>query len=456
MMETPTGESLREYLDLLASNELLITVEKDVDRSSQVPSILFKLSGKGYAVLFKRVKGSSFPLVGNLVTSRRMLGLALGCDPTRVPQVWYQRCKHLVPPVLVDRGPVQEVIRTGTEARLTDLPVVTHAEKDAGPYITAGVVVAKDPDTGIRNLSINRMLLLDEHAAAIRSMPPQQLGVLHAKAEARFEPLPVAVVIGMHPVELMAAATSLPPGQDELEVAGALRGKPVRLVKCRTVELEVPASAEIVIEGEILPGERVPEAPFGDFMQFYMPEVQSPVLRVTAITHRNDAMYHTIHAGTNDDMHILAPSREAKVLGAVRQAGIEVVAVSLLPTILGCAISIIKGHEGEGINAALAALGTYRWLKSCIVVDQDVNVYDYGELLWAIATRCRPETGILVIPQAAGFPRDPRGIHQSKVVIDATVPVGTWEEFERRRPPGMDTVRLQDFLPPEWGHLIES
>ncbi len=455
-MDLHLGRSLRDYLELLEGNDLLIRVDREVERDREIPSILFRLVNAGRAVIFSKVKGSAFPVVGNLVVSRKMLGLALGCDPRYIAQTWNSRCTTPLQPELVSDGPVKEVIEIGRRADLTTLPIVTHAEKDAGPYITAGVVIAKDPDTGKRNLSFNRMLLLSSQELAIRSMPPQQLGILRAKAEGKGEGLPAAVVIGLHPIELLAAATSLEMGHDELEVAGALRGRPVSLLKCETIDVEVPAEAEIVLEGEILPHRRVPEAPFGDFMQFYMPQVQSPVFRLKAILRRRDAIYHTIHAGTNDDMHLLAPSREAMLLDALTRAGIEVVAISLLPTILGCAVAIRKRQEGEAINAGLVVLGAYRWAKTCIVVDYDVDVLDQADLLWALSTRCRPETGILVVPNAAGFPRDARRMHQSKVIIDATVPVGAWEEFERRRPPGIETVRLEEFIPEKWWFLIQQ
>jgi len=209
--------------------------------------------------------------------------------------------------------------------------------------------------------------------------------------------------------------------------------------------LEVPATAEIVLEGEVMAGVREPEGPFGDFMQYYVPVMENQVFEVKAITHRKDAIYQTIQAGSLEDTHLLALSREAGVYEAVSKVA-DVRALCLAPTIMSCVISITKRFEGEPKNVAAAAFGAYSWLKYCVVVDHDVNVFDVNDVWWAMATRSRPETGLLLIENALGFPRDPFKIHQSKLGIDATAPLNKWEEFERKVVPGADTILLQDYL----------
>lgn len=437
---------LRSYLRQLDERGWLARVSREVDPKFELPGLLTRLMPMGKAATFERVKGSEFGAVGNVCISRDMLALALDCGRDEVSRIWRDRTAKPIPPEVVGTGPVKEVVRFGLDARLTDLPIPVHAEKDAGAYVTAGLVIALDPETGLRNVSFNRMHLRKPREAAIRSMPPQHLGLMHAKAERLGRPLEVAVAIGLHPVELCTAAASPPQGVDELALAGALRGEPVQLVRCETIDAYVPAHAEIVLEGEILPERREPEAPFGDFMQFYMPQVMSPIFRLTAITHRQGALYHDIQTGSQDDMHILAPSRETLVYDALERAGIGVQAVSLLPTILGVAVSIRKRFEREGKNAALAALGAYSWAKTCIVVDHDVDVYSYEDVLWALSTRCRPDQGTFVVPEAMGFPRDPFHIHQSKLAIDATAPLDQWTEFERKRVPRAADLQLGDYL----------
>jgi 2,5-furandicarboxylate decarboxylase 1 len=314
---------------------------------------------------------------------------------------------------------------------------VTHAEKDAAPYITAGLVLAHDPLTGARNVSINRMMLVGPTETGIRMMPPQQLGVIQGKAEAEGKDLPVAVAIGVSPAESLAAATSLPPGEDEFELAGGLLGQPVRMTPAVSIDMDVPADAEIVIEGHVRAGVREPEGPFGDFLEFYVQRSKNHRFQATAVTHRADPIYQTMVAGSPEDANLLGLSREADVVAAVEATGCEVVASRMGPTILGCTLAIRQRYAGEARAAGHAALGAYRWLKYVILVDHDVDVDDMDDVWWAVTTRSAPAKAIEVV-EAPGFPRDPFDIHQSKAIIDATIPLGQWEEFERKSPPVPD------------------
>jgi UbiD family decarboxylase len=279
----------------------------------------------------------------------------------------------------------------------------------------------------------------------IRMMPPQHLGLIHEKCEKKEKDLEIAVAIGNHPFETLVAATTVAYGTDEFTLSSALRKEPLDLVKCETVDIEVPAIAEIVLEGIVLAGVREPEGPFGDLMQYYIPVMENHVFEVRAMTYRRDAIYQTIQASSLEDIHLLALSREANVYEAVSKVA-DVQAVCLVPTIMSCMISIKKKFEGEPKNVAAAAFGAYSWLKYCVVVDHDVNVFDVNDVWWAMATRSRPETALLLMKRALGFPRDPFDIHQSKLAIDATAPLNQWEEFERKVVPGADAIRLEDYL----------
>jgi 2,5-furandicarboxylate decarboxylase 1 len=289
-------------------------------------------------------------------------------------------------------------------------------------------------------------MLVGARETGIRMMPPQQLGVIQAKAEAAGRDLPVAVAIGVHPLDSVAAATSLPPGEDELALAGALRAEPVRLVRAVTVDLDVPADAEIVLEGYVRAGIREPEGPFGDFLQFYVPEMANHRFVVTAVTRRRDAIFQTMVAGSHEDVNMLGLSREADIVAAIERTGADLVATRVGPTILGCIVSIRMRYPGEAKNVALAALGAYGWLKYCIVVDEDVNVEDMDDVWWAVTARSSPERAIGVIRGAPAFPRDNHGVHASKAIIDATIPLGEWRDFERKRPPGGAPLRLQEYV----------
>ena len=437
---------LRSHLARLQEHGKLLRVPAPVDPRTELAALILEAERRRQAILFESVTGAGMPCVANVVGDREMLGLGLGVAPAAVVEVFLQASRRRIAPVVGGPAPVQEVVHTGAAVDLRRLPLVIHAERDAAPYVTAGLVIARDPESGARNVSYNRMMLRGPAEVGIRMMPPQHLGQIYDRATARGAHLPVAVAIGNHPAELIAGATTVALGDDELGLAGALRGEPTPLVRCVSVDLEVPASAEIVLEGEVLAGVAEPEGPYGDFMQFYVPVMPNRVLRLTAITHRRDAIFQTMHAGQAEDTTLLALSREAQLLEAVAATGADVRQVGLGPTILSGAISIRKRFEGEPKLVLAAAFGRYRWLKVCVVVDEDVDVHDPADVGWAVATRSRLGPGLLHLTDAPGFPRDPHQLHSAKVGIDATIPLGTWDEYARKRAPGQGRLRLEDFL----------
>jgi len=422
-----------------------LTIDREVNPCLEIPALMHAAEKSGNAILFQNPKGSRFPVINNLLGSREFLSLLFETRPERVVNEWLDRSREIIDPEVVSSGPVKEVIKKGEDVDLAELPIVTHCEKDAGPYITAGIVVAKDPETGIRNVSFNRMQFKGKDRLGIRMMPPQHLGLIHQEYENKGKDLEIAVAIGNHPFEMLAAATTDQYGFDEFRLASALRREPLQLVRCETVDLEVPAHAEIILEGRVLANVREREGPFGDFLQYYAPVEQNHVFEVRTITHRKDAVYQTIQASSMEDTHLLALSREAKVYEAVSKFA-DVRALCLAPTILNCAISLNKRFEGEAKNVAAAAFGAYSWLKYCVVVDHDVDVFNLHDVWWAIATRSSPEKDILLMHNALGFPRDPFGLHQSKLGIDATAPLNQWEEFERKSVPGANDIRLNDYV----------
>jgi 2,5-furandicarboxylate decarboxylase 1 len=440
---------MRAFLDALDRSGLLVRIDREVDPATEAARLMAELDRRGVAGIFTNVSGTGASLVYNLVGTRTALALALGVEPRRVRERFRDALANRIPPRPTDGDvPAQEIVAIGDDADLTRLPLVTHADKDAGPYFTAGAVIAHDPETGRRNVSVNRMMLVGARETGIRMMPPQQLGVIQARAEEAGRDLPVAIAFGLHPLDTLAAGTSLPPGEDELALAGGLRREPLRLARAVSVDLDVPADAEIVLEGYVAAGVREPEGPFGDFLQFYVPEMANHRFRVTAITHRRDPILQTMVAGSREDVNLLGLSREVIVADAVERTGAELGDLWLGPTILGCTIAIRQRYAGEATNVGLAALGAYGWLKYCIVVDEDVDVFDMDDVWWAVTTRSSPERAVHVVGGAPTFPRDPHGVHSSRAVIDATIPLGEWREFERKRPPGGPPLDLDDWMLP--------
>lgn len=437
---------LRTYLEQLEEAGLLLHVEDIVDPKFELSAIVKSAERAGKAILFDRIQGSEFRVVANLVINRKMLGIALGTSAEATVPEYIKRAENLIKPRVVESGPVKEIILKGEQVDSKILPVVTHAIGDIGPYITAGMAIAKDPESGFTNMSFNRMQLKGATKFGIRMMAPQHLGVIQSKAEKTGKNLEVAIVIGSHPFEMIAASTTLPYGVDHFELAGALDGKPIDLVRCETLDLNVPSNAEIVLEGEVIANLREEEGPYGDVFQFYIPQSKNHVFHLKAISHRRHPIYHTIQAGSREDIHLLALSREAHIQRALTQAGYLVKGVCTTPSLLSAAISIKKRFEGEPKNAAMCAFGAYSWLKYCIVVDDDVNVFDIDDVWWAMSTRSRPDKGIFIISEAQGFPRDLHRLHQSKIGIDATAPLDATEEKLRKYVPGEEKVDISKYF----------
>ena len=409
-----------------------------------IPGLMHQAELAGNTLVVEAVTGSDVSSdgiyraahVSNLLPTPEHLALAYGMEAgearngVALVREYMERARERIAPVVCGEGQVQEVVLKGNEVDVSLFPLLKHSSKDVARYITAGMVIAQDPETGIRNVSINRMQLKGPNKLGIRMMPPQHLGRIQAKAEQLGQVLEVAVAIGNHPLDLLAATTSTDFGVDELGIAGALRGVPLALVRCCTVDLEVPANAEVVIEGEIRPGEREIEGPFGDLLQFYVPPMMNHVLHVRAVTHRTQPMFAAIRAGSKEDTRLLSNSREALLLERAQATGAEVVGVHLGPTILNGAIAIRKHSDDEPKAVLEAAFACYPWLKYMVIVDHDVDIYDPGDLWWAMATRSIPARGLLRV-DGPGFGRDPHGLHTSKLGIDATAPLDCWDEFER-------------------------
>ena len=429
-------KDLRDYLALLENEGWLDRVTTPTELL-EVPGIMKQQEKKGRTVLFEQINGYQRPLVNNLFGSREFLAKVLGCTREEVPRVFSELYVKHIKPVMVDSGPVQEVVHRGDQIDIRQYPFIIHNAKDAGRYITAGMVIAKDPDTGVRNLSFNRMQIKGPDRTGFRLSPTQDLEAYYKKAEARGQRLEIAAVIGNHPLDLLAAACGPPRDVDELDIAGSLRGEPVELVKCISVDLEVPARAEMVLEGYIIPGELEEEGPFGDFMDFYVPVMKNQIFHITCITCRHDPILQAISAGSVDDVTLLGTPREAQLYKVIRDLNVDVrgINLALCNNYLSGALSICKQFENEPRNILMAAFGSFKFLKNFIIVDHDVDVFDPKDVFWAISTRLRAEQGVSIIPNAMGFGRDTYGIHSAKMGIDATAPFDCWEEFERVRIP---------------------
>jgi len=456
-------KDLRYFIHLLKERapEEFECVRKQVDPKFELSMVLRKLQEADSfpAVLFEDVKNSKMPVISNIFGNLKKLALALETTEGEMLEEYMKREERLISPRRVDSGPVKDIILAGNDVNLTKLPIVTNCAKDSHPFITAGITVVKDPDTGMHNTGIYRMPLFDKRTSAF-SVEEHAHGMhIFRKAQAKREPLEAVTFIGHHPSCYLATQSKLPFGTEEYAIMGGLLGEPLEVVKCETVDLVVPAYAEIAIEGRILPDKRKLEAPFGEYTWYYGTERSSPAFEVTAITHRKDAIYQHIFAAHPEHNLCGLLGREAVLYKRVKAVIPSVKAVHL-PIGGLCRftayVSIKKEFEGAGKLAALAALSSDAFIKLAIVVDDDVNVYNDKEVLWAIATRTQADRAIFMVPDAAVSRLDPSaysiksriekdGIN-TKWAIDATKPVGISFAERAEVPEGWQNLNLKDYL----------
>lgn len=418
-------DDLRSFLTVLAEKGQLATIEQEVSLIHELGSILATVERKnGPAILFKRPAGARMPVVGGLLASPERIALALACSLPEIPDriAWAQ--EHPLPP-RVTATPLWEHRMEGEGVDLSQLPIPTHAPGDSGPFITAGVVISRDPDSGIQNLSFQRMQVQGQNQLGIMINEWRHLKGFLDKAEARGQALPIAVAIGVDPVLMIAAGLRY--DGDEMEVAGALRGAPIEVVRSKFSGLLLPARAEIILEGEIPPGVRAPEGPLAEFTGHYGEPWSSPVFVVKSISYREGAIYQTLNGASFEHINLgnVLP-REPLLKRFVTHVSKNVKAVHLPPYGSGflALIAVEKKNPGEPKNLALAAMTAHVNIKNVIVVDPDVNIYDPTDVLWALSTRVRPEEDIFYVKNAQGHELDPtsdsRGV-QTKMGIDATM-----------------------------------
>jgi 2,5-furandicarboxylate decarboxylase 1 len=433
------AKDLRSFLAQVEKNlpSELRHVSRPVDSVFELTAVLRRLQAENRypAVLFHKIKDRKLRVVSNLLGNEHLLAQALETTPHELTRTYIEREDDRLPVQEVTSAPAQEVVIKGDDINLYEMPIVVNCEKDSGAFITAGISTVRVPEGG-HNSGIYRMQIHSRNELGMSYEKHTHLGRVHRRAEAAGEAVEVVAWSGHHPACILGCQSKIAYGEDEFEVMGGLLGERLRVVKAKTVDVMVPADAEVVIEGRILPDKRLPEGPFGEFTWYYGLERPSPVMEVTAITHRKDAIYHHLFAAHPE--HNLAGrlGRESVLYKRVKAAVPSVTDV-YLPMSGVCRfhayVQLDKEYDGEAKLAGLAALSSDAFVKLAVIVDKDVDIHNEAEVLWAIATRTQPDRDTFFVPESATSRLDPgsysiwsrweKDSMNTKWSIDATMPI---------------------------------
>jgi 2,5-furandicarboxylate decarboxylase 1 len=382
-------------------------------------------------LVLEHVRGFDMPIVCNVVASRRALAWALGVPESRLAQEYARRIKDLVKPVVVPDPPFHRRVLKGADLDLARLPIPTYFPGDSGRYLTAGMLVARDPETGVETEGYHRFQLKGRDRMGVSLHSRRRMFEYQRRAEARGDVLPCAIALGLHPLVSMGSLAYPPADVGKFEVVGGLFGEPLEVAPCTTIDLHVPAAAEIVIEGEILPGVREPEGPFGEFTGYFSRRSTEHVFVAKAIAMRERPWFQSIGSGrAGDHITTLGLVREAEIYNALGRVipNVTAVHVPLSGTSSFTAyVAIRQGRPGEAKHVIPIVLGVDHYLKLVIVVDDDVDVFNESDVMWAVATRMQADRDLVTIAGSLGAMLDPsaddRGV-TAKLGIDATRPFG--------------------------------
>ncbi len=411
--------------------EDVIEITDEVSTDYEITSILKKHPTD--TLIFTNVKDSDMNIISGICNTREKIANSINTTVDKITENIIEATNNPTP--IDDIKDIKEVYANSEDVDLSKIPILKHYPKDKGKYITAGVVIAKDPDNGQVNASIHRMLVNGKNELGIRIVP-RQLYTYYKRAEELNKPLEIAIAIGLNPSTLLASTTSIPINENELEVANTFKDGKLTLVKCETVDIEAP-ECEILLEGKILPNERKTEGPFVDLTDTYDKIRDEPVIKLTRMHYKDNPYYHAILPAGNEHKLLQGLPQEPRIFNSVKNTLPTVQNVIL--TEGGCCwlhavVSIKKQTEGDAKNVLMAALSAHPSLKHCVIVDEDINIFDPVDVEYAIATRVKGDDDIIIIPKARGSSLDPVAQIDgttTKIGVDATKSFHNLEDYER-------------------------
>lgn len=438
---------LRQFIASLERAGELLRVPEEIDPRFELAAYIRKTSDtRGPALLFERVRGYEHPVAGGLYAHRRLVLHALGATAADAVPVFLRALAAPRPPRRVPSGPCQETVLEGAAADLERFPFPIYSARDSGPFITGGVVLSRDPEDGTGNASIYRLQVHGPRRLGVLAEPPHHLGIHFNKAEAQGRPLEVAIALGVAPAVLIATQWQAPYGVDELTLAAALLDDGLEVVRCRTVDLDVPATAEFVIEGRMLPGVREPEGPFGEYTGYYTDVYPKPVIEVSAITHRRRPILQALLTGVpTTENHVLKMIPFEASLYALLEPRFPGLQAVHYPGAGGaglCAVVSMRQRAANEARAVLEVMLGTRQIKLAVVVDEDVDIFDMEKVMWAVCMHAQADRDLTIIPKNTHWQLDPSVLDRklgAGLGIDATRPWG--ESFgELVNVPGVDQV----------------
>jgi UbiD family decarboxylase len=448
----------RGFLSLLEEKRQLVRVGKDVDPKFELAAVSARLDGKE-AVSFSKVRGSKLAVACNVCGTPERFYLAIAGANTMgagqdVKQNIHRRITHCLTNLMDPKVATDEpLFERNVSKNLADLPIVTHFEKDAGPFVTSSIVYAKDQEKGNQNSSTHRLLLLDNRHFAIRMVEGRHLHKCFTSAKESGEDLKIAITVGVHPAVSIAAAYQAAYGVDEMRIANSFLEGRLTVSKAPVSELMVPSHAEIVIEGRILQ-DTMHEEYMVEMLRTYDHKRMQPVFELDKISYRDGAIYHDILPGYLEHRLLMGLPVEAKIFDYVKNVVPTTKSVHLSDggcNWLAAVIQIRKRLEGEPKNAIFAAFAAHPSLKTATVVDEDIDPTDATAVEYAVTTRCQADKGFVIVPGVKGSSLDPSSdqsnLLTTKLGIDATATLQkSKDRFEIARIPGQEKVKLQDYL----------
>ena len=415
-------------INMNLTDENIIEITDELSTEYEISKVLREYPKD--TVIVKNVKGYDMPVVTGICNTRDKIAKSINCEVSEITEKIIDAMEN---PVKVEKFTDFSDYDT-LDIDLGKIPILTHYKRDGGAYITASVVFARDPVTGIQNASIHRMMVLDDKRLVIRIVP-RNLYTYFQNAQKAGEDLDIAIAIGMDPAILLASTTSIPIDYNEMEVANAFKNGELELIKCG--DLEVP-QADIILEGKISVTETVAEGPFVDLTDTYDIIRDQPIINLSKMhIKKENPAYHAIVPAGFEHKLLQGLPQEPRIYKAVKNAVPTVKNVVL--TEGGCCwlhavVSINKQTEGDGKNAIMAALSAHPSLKHCVAMDTDANIFDAEDVEYAIATRVKGDRDIMIVPNVRGSSLDPVAESDgttTKIGVDATKSLKTLEKFER-------------------------